>query len=159
MELATNGGLDQDYISLLDVLRTGEDIQHLGPNHPARLYVKVFGNLSVMDLPTGGLVILDGRRIVIPKVDRAQILASLHQFHFSEIAMISQAKTCVFWPSLMLDIKNLWERCLTCQTLCRAHTPSIPLNKDMSNHQVMEVLSAEWGLARENLLPNHCGQM
>ena len=59
--------------------------------------------------------------------------------------MMAKAKTCVFSPSLMLDIKNLWEGCLTCQTVRRAHNPSIPLNEDMSNHQVMEVLSADLG--------------
>ena len=58
--------------------------------------------------------------------------------------MMAKAKTCVFWPSLMSDIKNLWEGCLTCQTVWRAHNPSIPLNEDMSNHQVMEVLSGDW---------------
>ena len=98
LELAVHGGLDLDYRSLLDVLQTGESIQHLGPNHPVRGFVKVFDRLSILDFPTGSLVILDGCRIVIPKEDRTGILALLHKYRFSATAMMARAKTCVFGP-------------------------------------------------------------
>ena len=60
LDLAANWGNDQDYVALLDAIRTGEEIMHLGNAHPAWLYSKVFLNLTNLDLPTGGLVILDG---------------------------------------------------------------------------------------------------
>ena len=52
LDLAANGGNYQDYVALLDVIRTGEEILHLGPAHPVRLYSKVFLNLTILDLPT-----------------------------------------------------------------------------------------------------------
>ena len=87
---------------------------------------------------------------MIPKSDRAHILKSLHKYHFSEIAMVSQAKTRLYWPNIMLDIKHIWESCVICQTLRRAHNPSIPLNEEIFDHRVMDVLSADWGQLGSN---------
>ena len=59
--------------------------------------------------------------------------------------MAEQVRNSLYWPNIMVDIKNIWMNCMICQTLRRAHNPSVPLDEEISDHKPMDNLSADWG--------------
>ena len=89
--IASSGNSDIGYVALPDFVKEGntnEDIQHPTPIFEYKPYFRKF---SILDMPSGSLIIFNGNRIVIPKDIRSGMLSSLHTFHFSEKAMIQAA--------------------------------------------------------------------
>ena len=126
------------------MLQTGESLDHLRPDHPLREFSRVFKDLSLATFPTGILIIVKNIQILIPKIDRARILKLLHRFHFSLPAMINRSKVCLYWPSLNNDLKNIWDNCMICQVIRRSHNPPLPLAEEVSVHNIMDSMAADW---------------
>ena len=63
--------------------------------------------LSVID----GLVLKGTNRITIPEKIRQNSLNKLHMSHLATSKMILGTRTCVFWPGINRDIKQIYKRC------------------------------------------------
>ncbi|GBM38549.1 Uncharacterized protein K02A2.6 [Araneus ventricosus] len=66
--------------------------------------------------------------IVVPESMRREILNRLHEGHFDIVKTISMARTCVFWPGISKDIKEMIEKCPVCAKfqIGNAPEPEIP---------------------------------
>ena len=61
-----------------------------------------------------GLVLKGTNRIIVPENLRQNALNELHVSHFGTSKTIFRARTCVFWPGINRDIKQLCEICEIC---------------------------------------------
>ena len=61
-------------------------------------------------------VLLKGDRVVIPSSLVFQVLQDIHRGHLGIEKSRLQARRCVFWPNMNLDISNITSQCSTCQT-------------------------------------------
>ncbi|GBO01192.1 hypothetical protein AVEN_223884-1 [Araneus ventricosus] len=66
--------------------------------------------------------------IVVPESMRREILNRLHEGNFGIVKTISMARTCVFWPGISKDIKEMIEKCPVCAEfqIGNAPEPEIP---------------------------------
>ena len=65
------------------------------------------------------LLVLDGvpmygRRIIVPRSLRREVLESLHSAHQCPSKMIERAKQSVYWPGIMTDIEETRKSCSHC---------------------------------------------
>ena len=79
----------------------------------------VFDRLSVVQVNTnehsGPLVLLDGRRIVVPKHARKFILERLHASHSGILKTLTLANKEYYWPFLRNSISQFVKNCEVCQ--------------------------------------------
>ena len=61
-----------------------------------------------------GLVLKGTNRIIVPKKLRQNALNKCHVFHLGTSKTILRARTCVFWPGINGDIKQLCDNCEIC---------------------------------------------
>ncbi|KAG8174307.1 hypothetical protein JTE90_010933 [Oedothorax gibbosus] len=96
-------------------------IQHLTPE------VRPYWNIKSEIHHYEGLLFL-GRRTIIPKAMREEVLMKLHVAHQGITSCQRKAKNTLYWPNLMEDIKKMVECCQTCQAYQRSNTrqPLIP---------------------------------
>jgi hypothetical protein len=80
---------DAEYRAVRKALLEGRLPKTLPPTHPARAYSSVWPDLSLYD---DGLIILDGRRIVIPDSHRSSVLELLHLPHNGQTKMKEAAR-------------------------------------------------------------------
>ena len=73
---------------MLNSIREGDNREHIPDNSPMHEYKPFFKEFSILDLPSGSLVIFNMVRIVIPVCLRLQMLSLLHKHHLAEIAMM-----------------------------------------------------------------------
>ena len=59
-------------------------------------YKPFFRDFTILDLPSGTLVIYNLVRIVIPVILRPQMLSHLHRYHMAEKAMVAAAASSVW---------------------------------------------------------------
>ncbi|GBM85344.1 hypothetical protein AVEN_274775-1 [Araneus ventricosus] len=66
--------------------------------------------------------------IVVPESMRREILNRLHEGYFGNVKTISMARTCVFWPGISKDIKEMIEKLPVCAKfqIGNAPEPEIP---------------------------------
>ena len=55
-----------------------------------------------------------GRRIIVPRSLRREVLDSLHSAHQCPSKMIERAKQSVYWPGIMTDIEETRKSCSHC---------------------------------------------
>ncbi|KAG8181062.1 hypothetical protein JTE90_014775 [Oedothorax gibbosus] len=96
-------------------------IQHLTPE------VRPYWNIKSEIHHYEGLLFL-GRRTIIPKAMREEVLMKLHVAHQGITSCQRKATNTIYWPNLMEDIKKMVECCQTCQAYQRSNTrqPLIP---------------------------------
>ena len=82
--------------------------------------------LSVID----GLVLKGTNRIIVPKKLGQNALNKLHVSHLGTVKTILRARTCVFWPGINRDIKQLCDNCEICNNFS-ARPPSESLKNDL----------------------------
>ena len=63
-----------------------------------------------------------GRRTIIPRSLRRQVLESLHSAHQCPVRMTDRAKQSVYWPGISTDIDNIRSSC----SYCSRNAPSLP---------------------------------
>lgn len=68
-----------------------------------------------------GIILFRGR-IVVPKVLRPDVLASLHRAHQGTTGMTLRAQDSVWWPQFTADLEAVREGCMA----CRRNAPSQP---------------------------------
>ena len=111
---------DDNYKLLIQGLLSEKSANSLPASHPGRSFSNVWQQLSVDD--NLGLVILDGRRIVVPGTQRKNILDALHIAHCGIFKSRQHAKALYYWPGLNMDIKNIVDAC----DACKHYLPSQP---------------------------------
>ena len=83
--------------------------------------------LSVYNKLRKHLLVVDGvpmygRRTIIPRSLRQQVLESLHSAHQCPVRMTDRAKQSVYWPGISTDVENIRSSC----TYCSRNAPSLP---------------------------------
>lgn len=84
-------------------------------------------------------ILLRGEAIVVPVVLRQNVLKQIHHGHFGEIKCINRAKSAVYWPGYIEQIKNLVASCNKCQKN-RSQNPAQPWYPvDLPEHPFQKV--------------------
>ena len=109
---------DDGYKAIAYLLSTGKSPEHMKDGHPAKLYQKVWHELSV----EGDLIIKDGNKIVVPKGARREILEASHGSHSGITKTRELMRELYFWPGMGNDVRNMVEACGECQRML----PSTP---------------------------------
>lgn len=86
--------------------------------------VKPYWNVR-HDLTEKEGIILKGCQAVVPTTLRNKVMASIHEGHGGIVKSIERAKTTVYWPGYINDLKDMVESCSKCQEHRRAN-PQLP---------------------------------
>ncbi|XP_062618583.1 uncharacterized protein K02A2.6-like [Saccostrea cucullata] len=73
-------------------------------------------------------LLLKGDRIITPEQLRPQMLKILHSSHLGQEKCIQRAKSTLFWPGIIMQLKNMTEQCNICNRYRNAQQkePMIP---------------------------------
>ena len=112
---------DPEYKEVAEALRQGCRAQDIPKSHPAAIYRKIWDALTPYQRDTT-LLLLNDKRIVIPKAARPVLLRHLHLAHCGIAKTKEQARQLYYWPTMNNDIENMVSSCLQ----CREHLPSLP---------------------------------
>jgi hypothetical protein len=126
---------DTEYGAVRKALLEGRLPKMLPPTHPARAYSSVWPDLSLYD---DGLIILDGRRIVIPDSQRSSVLELLHLPHNGQTKTKEAARQLYYWPTMNNEITLMVEKCKE----CRHYLPSLasePLKQTQASGPMTQV--------------------
>ena len=98
------------------------------------VYNKLKDSLSVVDG-----VPMYGRRVIIPKCLRQDVLQCLHSAHQCPVRMNDRAKHSVYWPGITSDIENIRNSCSYCNRNApsQAMMPPMPLASPEYPHQMI----------------------
>ena len=106
---------DLTLVKLAMVVQTGWPDQHAEIDQDLHAFWIHRWNLSIVDG-----VIMNGTRIVIPKLLQKEYLRCLHTGHFGISKCRARAKSTVYWPGIDNDITNLIGCCDTCRQVQHA---------------------------------------
>jgi hypothetical protein len=82
-----------------------------------------------------GLLLVDCRRIMVPKESRSSILKAIHQAHPGLQRSLSLARRHYVWPGMRNDIAQAVSECDQCQTVRQAKPVETPfLDRSVSRH-------------------------
>ncbi|XP_038074849.1 uncharacterized protein K02A2.6-like [Patiria miniata] len=104
---------------------------------PLRKYWAYRDELSIEN----GLI-MKGQRIVIPKVERQNILNTVHEAHQGIIKSQLRAKTCVFWHNINDDIEEMTRSCDICQSYGKSQ-PSEPMKPHVLPNGPWQTIAAD----------------
>ena len=137
LELDTAANEDVDYKVIKEAIQQHVPYNDLPPKHPGRLFRNIWDEIST----DGNLLIVDNRKIIIPKSCRQEIIKKLHKGHGGMERTYKTAKDIYYWPSLKNDIKIFVDACVECQTF----KPSQKRDYDCETKAsyIMEYLSAD----------------
>ncbi|XP_059092469.1 uncharacterized protein K02A2.6-like [Tigriopus californicus] len=119
--IALNAKNDVNYQAVIATLLSGKSPKHLPQSHPAKLFTKQWDSLSLDH--DNGLLILQGRRIILPIQSRATILHDLHQSHQGIRRTRALARSLYFWPGMNNDIEQVISACAQCQEFRPSQSP------------------------------------
>ena len=109
--------------------------------------IKEFYSFNYELSANDGLVLKGTNRIIVPESLRQNALIKLHFSHLGTIKTILRARTCVFWPGINGDIKQLCESCEIFNKFS-ARQPSESLRKDL-------VCTKPWNTLACDLFESH----
>nr|XP_040569667.1 uncharacterized protein K02A2.6-like [Lepeophtheirus salmonis] len=78
-----------------------------------KLYWNLRDSLSIYE----GLIIVNNKKVVIPRVARKEILENLHVSHQGIVKTKQRAKEIIYWPGVDMDIEDMVRKCEECQKL------------------------------------------
>ena len=107
---------DDDYKSLLEVIKSGVPLKNLPDSHYAKRFCSVYDNLSYFQ----SLLILNDSRIVVPKAMRPFIVNQVHSAHTGKARCLHKARAEFFWPGMTEDIERAVDSCEACQKFSRS---------------------------------------
>ena len=93
-------------------LQEVKDPKRLDPSHPGRQLNSVWTQCSI---DSSGLIIIDGKKIFIPKNYRKDILSKIHIAHCGTNKTVSLAKDLYFWRGMATEIKEVVSTCDVCK--------------------------------------------
>ena len=91
---------------------------------------------------TDGLVLKGTNGIIIPEKWRQNALNKLHISHLGASKMILRARTCVLWPVINGDIKQVCESCEICNKFS-ARQQSESLRNDLVCTKPLDTLARD----------------
>ena len=59
-------------------------------------------------------LVLKGNHIVIPAILRNDLLTVVHESHLGICKTLDHVRTCIFWPNITNDIKDMISHCRAC---------------------------------------------
>ena len=122
-EMTKAAKADKEYVALVDEIRN--DFRNAMSSIPfVQQFRAISENLSVDD----GLVLF-GPRLVMPLAKRKDVLLHLHASHQGITRTQQRARSCVYWPGISNEIRQIVDRCSKCQEK-RASTPKETLKTD-----------------------------
>ncbi|KZR99650.1 Uncharacterized protein APZ42_004402, partial [Daphnia magna] len=136
-DLRAVASTDTDYSALITAISEGFTTKRERTAQCVRQYWNIRMELSVED----GLVLF-GRRIVIPKPARRDLLRKFHAAHQGIVRMKRRARQTVFWPGISNDITMLVESCDSCQQRLPAQQQE-PVMRDPLPSRVFEDVSVD----------------
>ena len=89
------------------------DVRSLPPDHPARQYRSIWSSMGTDS--NSGLMIIDGRRIVVPRKARKGIIDALHEPHAGMEKTKRAARQLYYYPEINTDIEKTVNSCDACQ--------------------------------------------
>jgi transposase InsO family protein len=104
----------KEYMKIKSAIQQYKNPDEIPRHHIAKSYSKVWRNLSIH---TNGLIVLDLKRIVVPKNFRDQILAKIHTAHCGENKSIMLGKQLFYWPQISNNIRQTVAKCVECRRL------------------------------------------
>ena len=121
---------DEEILKLVDAITSDLDCF---PDAIA-VYNKLKDSLSVVDG-----VPMYGRRVIVPKCLRKDVLECLHSAHQCPVRMNDRAKHSVYWPGITSDIENIRNSCSYCNRNApsQAMMPPMPLASPEFPHQMI----------------------
>ena len=142
--IASSGNSDIGYVALADFVKEGNTNEDIQPPSPILEYKPFLQKFSILNMPSGALIIFNNIRVVIPKQLRSDMLSSLHKFHYSEKAMILAASTSIWWPGINYQIRSKYTNCTICMQMRKINAPSTQVSEDNTDIQLMDILSCDW---------------
>lgn len=136
-ELRAAAASDPEYAALMTAVANGFSVPRHHTAQHIRQYWSIREELSVDD----GLVLF-GRRIIIPRSARKDVLLKLHAAHQGIVRMKRRARQTVFWPGITNEITLAVEKCQACQERL-PRQPQEPLLRDPLPSRVFEDVSAD----------------
>jgi hypothetical protein len=114
---------------------------------PAKPYWSERANLS-----TARGLLLRGQQVVVPYSLQREILASVHDGHFGETKSLERAKSAVFWPGYVEQIRNLVAGCSICQERRNNNPAQQYYPAEVPEHHFQKVATDFFQLAGKNYL-------
>lgn len=105
---------------VVDRLKSGWQLQD--PNTELSTFYK-----KRLELSLEARIILGGRRVVVPRSLRDQVLFQLHEEHMGIVRMKGLARSYVWWPGLDEQLEMLAKDCPACQVIRNVPPPSTDL--------------------------------
>ena len=78
-------------------------------------------------------------RLVVPKQLRWEVLEVLHAVHKRTTGMILHASRSLYRPGIYNDIRDRWERCLTCAEAAPSHSKLLPKPQPRPSYPLQQV--------------------
>ena len=125
---------DKDYCAIVGAIK-GDSKTKLPYTHPGRPFANLWDRISILE---DTLLILDGHRIIVPPAVRPAILKKLHLPHAGIEKTRTSARNLYYWPGMTVDVKNMIDRCESCQEQ-RPHQPAEPITMRMVSRPMEEV--------------------
>ena len=76
------------------------NFKQLPGHHPARKLLNVCNQLIIAKLGDTDVIMLDGKRIVVPKGASRNIIKELHRAHLDITKTFKTARQLYFWPNM-----------------------------------------------------------
>ena len=107
--------IDKHYNAIVLAIKTVANFKQLPGHHPACKLLIVCDQLSIAKLGETYVILLDGRRIVVPKGARKNIIKELHCAHSGLTKTFKMAKQLYFWPNRKEELCKAIDACQHCQ--------------------------------------------
>ena len=122
MEFAEIGATDESYVQMMNDVENGISPRDIHEGSELKRVEGVLKDLGTITLPDGNrLIIKDGCEVLVPSSERKRILNILHMDHMSDVTMIRQVKSRLWWPKIRNDIKDVYTQCTGCSEYRASH--------------------------------------
>ena len=98
--------IDKHYNAIVQSIKSYAIFMRLPGHHPARKLLNVCDQLSIEKLGETDVIMLDGRRIVVPKGTRRNIIKELHRAHSGTTKTFKTARQLYFWPNMKEELRK-----------------------------------------------------
>ena len=136
--LAHETSKDEILSEVKDIIENGDQEDMLKAMEKFPRFKLVLDRLSTLEG-----VLMYKNRAVIPSRLQDEVLVALHSAHQGVAGMFRRAETCVYWPGMTRDIKNVRERCVSCNTVAPSN-PAQPPAPLPSPSYPFEMIAADY---------------
>ena len=136
----------EEYRIVVQAIRQGRKWEDLPAEHPARELKEVWNDIAIIDEEDDPLLVIDDKRVVVPKPARREILRLLHLSHVGVTKTRETARERYFWPRLGVMIQQI---CYMCPACCKTgnNRPREPMREEdvtpISDLRPMQVVGVD----------------